>query len=135
MFEHFITAQDRVYDDVLRELRAGDKQSHWMWFIFPQIAGLGLSAMAARFALADLDEARAYWAHPVLGVRLRDCVTLVNAIECRSAHEIFGSPDDLKFRSCLTLFALATQAPLFREALDKYYGGELDALTVKLVGA
>lgn len=132
MFEHFVQAQDRVYADVLRELRAGRKQSHWMWFVFPQIAGLGASAMAARYALADLDEARAYLADAIVGARLCECVALVNAINGRTAHEIFGAPDDLKFRSCLTLFLLATGESVFRDGLDKFYGGERDPLTERL---
>ena len=134
MFDHFIAAQDQVYANVLRELRAGRKQSHWMWFIFPQVAGLGLSAMAARFAIDDVEQARAYWAQPVLGQRLRECLALVNDIEGRTAREIFGSPDDLKFLSCLSLFLLATGDDIFRQGLDKFYQGALDPMTVRLIG-
>jgi uncharacterized protein (DUF1810 family) len=100
--ERFLDAQQPVYETVLGELRAGRKRSHWMWFIFPQIAGLGHSAMAARFALSSLGEAVAYLAHPVLGRRLRECTTLVAGVEGRSIAEIFGSPDDMKFRSSMT---------------------------------
>ena len=103
--QRFIDAQHDVYEGVLSELGAGHKTSHWMWFVFPQIAGLGFSAMAQRYAISDRDEARAYDAHPVLGPRLRACTELVNAVEGRNVHQIFGSPDDMKFRSCMTLFA------------------------------
>ena len=131
MFEHFVKAQDRVWDDVVAELRAGEKQSHWMWFVFPQHVGLGRSPMAQRYGIAGLAEARAYLDHPVLGARLRDATRLVLAVEDRTAHRIFGSPDDLKFRSSMTLFAHAAPGePLFRRALDKFYGGEEDMLTL-----
>ena len=127
----FVVAQEPVYARVTAELRAGRKRSHWMWFVFPQIAGLGFSAMAQRYALCSLDEARAYLAHPVLGPRLRDCVRLVLNVDGRDAHAIFGSPDDMKFRSSLTLFARAAPGEaLFRDALDKYYGGAEDAATL-----
>ena len=127
----FVTAQDGVIARALAELKAGHKQSHWMWFVFPQIAGLGHSAMAQRYAIADLDEARAYLAHPVLGPRLKQCTEAVLAIEGKSAHAIFGSPDDLKFRSSMTLFAAAAaEEPHFRAALDKYFAGQGDALTL-----
>ncbi len=116
---------------VLEELKSGHKQSHWMWFVFPQLAGLGHSAMAQRYALADLAEARAYLAHPVLGPRLKQCTELVLAVEGKTANDIFGSPDDLKFRSSMTLFARAApdERP-FRAALDRYFDGEADALTL-----
>lgn len=134
MLDHFVAAQDRVYEQVKAELGAGDKQTHWMWFIFPQLAALGRSPMAQKFGLADLHAARAYIIHPVLGPRLVECTRLVNAVTGRSAHEIFGSPDDLKFRSSMTLFAHAdpTEAA-FRTALEKYYGGVEDALTLGLL--
>jgi uncharacterized protein (DUF1810 family) len=135
MFEHFIAAQAGVYETVLSELRAGQKRSHWMWFIFPQLRALGRSATAQRYGLGGAEEARAYAAHPVLGVRLRDCVALANAIEGKSANAVFGFPDDLKFRSCVTLFLAATGEQLFQEALDRYYGGEGDALTLEALGA
>jgi uncharacterized protein (DUF1810 family) len=105
-----------------------------MWFIFPQLRALGQSPMAHRFGLADLEDAKAYAAHPVLGRRLRDCVALMLAIDGKSASEVLGSPDDLKFRSCLTLFGRATGDPLFAEALAKYYGGQDDPLTLRALG-
>jgi len=116
---------------VLRELGDGRKASHWMWFVFPQLAGLGHSALARHYAIGSLAEAKAYLAHPVLGPRLVECAGLVNQVENRSAHEIFGSPDDLKFRSSMTLFASAQPgASVFRAALDKYFGGTPDPLTI-----
>jgi uncharacterized protein (DUF1810 family) len=133
----FLEAQQSCYARVLEELAAGRKTSHWMWFIFPQLRGLGMSATARRFGIAGLDEARAYLAHPVLGTRLRACVRAVSAIEGKTAHQIFGSPDDLKLRSCLTLFDAAAAEgaddQVFRAALAKYYGGEPDPLTVQLL--
>lgn len=131
MFEHFIDAQAGVYAQVLTELRAGRKRSHWMWFIFPQLRVLGRSATAQRFGLAGLDEAQAYAAHDLLGARLRECVGLANAVEGRSALDLFGPPDDLKYRSCATLFFRATEEQLFKEALDKFYGGAEDPLTLE----
>lgn len=129
--ERFVAAQEPVFAQVCRELAAGEKRSHWMWFVFPQIAGLGRSPTAQRFAIASLAEARAYLAHPLLGPRLRQCVALVNRVEGRSAHDIFGSPDDVKFRSSMTLFAeAAAEKSLFLAALQKYYGGEADPLTL-----
>lgn len=127
----FVDAQNPVFEEVCSELRRGLKESHWIWFIFPQIAGLGRSAMAEEFAIGSLDEARAYLAHPVLGPRLRDCTRLVNSVKGRSIHQIFGFPDDLKFRSCMTLFARATEDnQVFNDALRKYFGGEPDELTL-----
>ena len=134
MLDPFLAAQNPVYATVCAELRTGRKQSHWMWFIFPQLRALGRSPTALRFGLADLAEARAYIAHPVLGERLRDCTGLVNAVEGKSAHEIFGSPDDLKFRSCMTLFARASSDNgIFVAALAKYFGGKPDPLTLELL--
>jgi uncharacterized protein (DUF1810 family) len=128
----FLDAQERVIDDVLDELRAGRKTSHWMWFVFPQIKGLGSSSMAQRYALASSDEARAYHEHPVLGARLRECTRLVLEVEGRSVEQIFGYPDDLKFRSCMTLFAqVAPQEPLYRTALEKYFAAEPDRRTLE----
>ncbi len=128
----FVEAQAPIYVCALAELKAGRKQSHWMWFIFPQIAGLGHSAMAQMYAIASLDEARAYLAHPLLGVRLRECCDAVLAVEDKNAHQIFGSPDDLKFRSSLTLFSQAApEEPLFSELLGKYYSSEADPLTLQ----
>ncbi len=116
---------------VREELARGRKQSHWMWFVFPQLSGLGFSAMSQRYAIRSLDEAKAYIAHPVLGVRLKDCTTLVLAVEGRTINDIFGSPDDLKFQSCMTLFVHATpDVPEFRDALAKYFGSEEDAATL-----
>ena len=129
--QRFIDAQDPVYEQVRRELEAAHKTSHWMWFIFPQIAGLGYSLMAQRYAIGSRAEAAAYADHPVLGPRLRECTGLVNAIEGRTVNEIFGSPDDLKFRSSVTLFAICASDPqVFQHALDKYFAGEADPLTV-----
>lgn len=130
----FVDAQRPVRDAVEGELRDGWKRSHWMWFVFPQIQGLGHSAIAREFALASLDEARAYIAHPVLGPALREATRLVNAVEGRSAHQIFGSPDDMKFRSSMTLFALATpDNRVFLDALGKYFHGESDQATLGLL--
>lgn len=127
----FVAAQDRVWTNVIAELAAGRKRTHWMWFVFPQIKGLGHSAMAERYAIASLDEARTYLAHPVLGPRLADCVDLLLAIEGRSANEVMGSPDDVKLRSSMTLFARAAEDPApFRAVLDKWYGGAEDPLTI-----
>jgi uncharacterized protein (DUF1810 family) len=133
--ERYLEAQDPVFDRVLEELRAGRKSTHWMWFIFPQIKGLGRSATAEYFAIRSLDEARDYANHPVLGPRLRLATELVNAVEGRAIREILGPPDDLKFRSCMTLFARACRqggndGPFVR-ALDKYFAGEADPLTLE----
>jgi uncharacterized protein (DUF1810 family) len=130
----FEEAQKPVYARVCEELRAGEKRSHWMWFIFPQIRGLGRSPMAERFAIGSVDEARAYLGHPVLGERLRECTELVNAVEGRKASEIFGSPDDLKFHSSMTLFAKAgVKNSRFEEALRKYFGGQMDLGTLERI--
>ena len=129
--ERFVEAQAPVYDRALAELKAGRKQSHWMWFVFPQIAGLGNSPMAQHYAIQNLAEARAYLAHPLLGARLRECTQAVMGVESRTAHDIFGSPDDLKFRSSLTLFDLASPGDIFRAALEKYFSAEADPLTVE----
>jgi uncharacterized protein (DUF1810 family) len=129
--ERFAEAQAGVYDRALAELKAGRKRSHWMWFVFPQIAGLGHSAMAQMYAIRSLQEARDYLVHPVLGRRLRACCAAVMDVDGKNAHEIFGSPDDLKFRSSLTLFNLASPNDTFREALDKYFDGQEDALTLQ----
>ena len=127
----FVEAQAPVHDRALAELKAGRKQSHWMWFVFPQIAGLGRSPMAQHYAIQNLAEARAFLAHPLLGARLRECTQAVLDVEGKTAHEIFGSPDDLKFRSSMTLFAhAAPDEELFRAALEKYFDGE-DHLTVE----
>jgi uncharacterized protein (DUF1810 family) len=129
--QRFVDAQARVYHTVLDELRDGRKRSHWIWFVFPQIAGLGSSPTAARYAISSLDEARAYLAHPVLGPRLRECAQLVTRVQGRSVSQIFGSPDDLKVRSSMTLFARATSDnDDFVAVLEKYYDGAEDPLTV-----
>lgn len=135
--DRFVAAQAPIYAQAAAELAAGRKRSHWMWFVFPQIEGLGASAMAQRYAIHSLAEARAYLAHPLLGARLKECVALVNRVEGRSAHEIFGPPDDLKFHSSMTLFAAAApEEPLFAEALRKYFAGRHDPLTLeKLTGS
>ena len=130
--DRFVRAQDPVLDQVRRELADGRKHSHWMWFVFPQLRDLGRSATALRYGLGSLAEAKAYLAHPVLGPRLAECTGLVNKVEGRSVHQIFGSPDDLKFHSSMTLFAAAEpEALAFREALGKHFGSALDALTVE----
>ena len=128
--QRFVDAQAGVYEAALAELAAGRKRTHWMWFVFPQLVGLGSSPMAQAYAISGLEEARAYLAHPVLGPRLLACTNAVNAVEGRSAHEIFGSPDDLKFRSSMTLFARAApEEPAFRAALGKYFDGAEDPRT------
>ena len=130
VFDHFIDAQRPVYPQVLAELRSGLKRSHWMWFIFPQLRELGRSHTAQRYGLGGLEDAKAYAEHPLLGARLRECVRLANAVEGKTARQLFGTPDDLKYRSCVTLFLAATGQPLFQEALERFYGGEGDPLTV-----
>lgn len=130
----FLDAQELVHDTVLAELRAGRKSSHWSWFIFPQIAGLGHSAMAQQFAIGSLDEATAYLQHPVLGQRLRECTQLVLNVEGRTIEEIFPYPDNLKFRSCMTLFMVATtDNALFKSALLKYFDGQPDQVTLDIL--
>jgi uncharacterized protein (DUF1810 family) len=132
--DRFVTAQDPVFDRVLEELAAERKRTHWMWFIFPQLAGLGRSDTARFYAIAGLDEARRYLAHPLLGPRLVRCTELVVAVEGRTAHDIFGSPDDLKFRSSMTLFMQPAGAPaIFAAALDKYFAAEPDQVTLALL--
>jgi uncharacterized protein (DUF1810 family) len=129
--QRFVDAQARVYPTVVDELRAGRKRSHWIWFTFPQIAGLGSSPTAARYAIASLDEAQAYLRHDVLGPRLHECARLVNAVQGRSIEDIFGFPDNLKVRSSMTLFARATEDNRdFVELLERYYDGEEDPLTM-----
>ena len=131
--ERFLTAQAPVYDQVLTELKSGRKRTHWMWFIFPQIAGLGFSETSRYYAERDVDEARAYLAHPILGARLRECADLVLNVPDRTAHEIFGSPDDLKLRSCATLFALVSPAgSVFHQLLERFFGGAVDTRTMEL---
>jgi uncharacterized protein (DUF1810 family) len=131
--KRFVDAQEPVIGEVLIELERGHKRTHWMWFVFPQHVELGASPMARHFGIHSLEEARAYLHHPLLGARLRQCCTTLLQVQDRSAHEIFGSPDDLKLRSCLTLFELAApEEPLFAQCLAKYYAGERDELTLGL---
>jgi uncharacterized protein (DUF1810 family) len=134
--QRFVTAQDPVFETVLAELRAGRKRTHWMWFVFPQLAGLGRSSTARFYGIGSMDEARAYLAHPLLGQRLDLCARIVLASESPSVHAIFGSPDDLKFRSCMTLFSRAADDPdnPFRQALDRWCRGEPDEQTLALIG-
>jgi len=130
----FVEAQEPVYAKVTAELRAGHKRSHWMWFVFPQIAGLGSSDMAQRYAITSEDEAAAYLAHPVLGRRLRECAAIVAALDGPSAHDIFGNPDQMKFRSSMTLFAdTAPDEAVFQACIDKYFDGEPDPETLARV--
>ncbi|HXP10672.1 MAG TPA: DUF1810 domain-containing protein [Acidobacteriaceae bacterium] len=129
--QRFVEAQDSCYAQVHSELAAGQKRTHWMWFVFPQIQGLGSSGMAQRFAISGIEEARAYLAHPLLGSRLRECTRLVIAVSGRAIDDIFGYPDDLKFHSSVTLFARAADGPsVFAEALSKYFNGVPDQATL-----
>jgi len=133
--DRFIRVQEPVMAQVRQELAAGRKRSHWMWFVFPQLAGLGHSAMARQYAISSLAEARAYLEHPLLGSRLVGLTELVNQVKGRSIREIFGSPDDLKFHSSMTLFALVRpDMPAFREALERYFGGVMDERTLEKLG-
>jgi uncharacterized protein (DUF1810 family) len=133
-FQHFIDAQNPVIATVLDELQAGRKRTHWMWFVFPQHVGLGRSGMARRFGLGSLEDAREYLADPVLGGRLVVCTEAVLVHRTKLAREIFGSTDAMKFRSCMTLFAIAApQSPIFQRALDEFFGGESDPLTMALL--
>ena len=133
--DRFVQAQEPVMAQVRQELAAGRKRSHWMWFVFPQLAGLGHSAMARRYAIASLAEARAYLEHPLLGSRLVGLTELVNQVKGRSIREIFGSPDDLKFHSLMTLFAYARpDVSAFREALERHFGGVMDNRTLEKLG-
>ena len=133
-FERFVTAQEPIYHRVVRELAQGSKQSHWMWFIFPQLRGLAPSAMSQRYALDSTAEAANYWRHPVLGPRLAECTQLVLDVQDRSAEEIFGMPDTLKFHSSMTLFSLAVaEIDLFSRVIDKYFSGLPDSKTLQLL--
>jgi uncharacterized protein (DUF1810 family) len=129
----FIEAQAPLYERVVGELKCGRKQSHWMWFVFPQLKALGRSSMAQYYGVHDLVEAEAYAAHPVLGSRLLDCVRFVLEVPSKTAHEIFGSPDDLKFCSCLTLFEMVSSEGRFGEALERFYAGKRDEATCALL--
>jgi uncharacterized protein (DUF1810 family) len=130
--QRFVDAQDSVYEEVCSELREGRKNGHWMWFIFPQIKGLGHSHLANEFAISSREEAEAYLKHPILGPRLRECSRLVTLVEGRSIDNIFGYTDSMKFRSSMTLFAHATSDnEIFKEALHKHFGGQFDRLTLE----
>jgi uncharacterized protein (DUF1810 family) len=134
--QRFVDAQERIYTQALAEIRYGRKQSHWMWFVFPQFAGLGSSPTSEHYAIKTLDEARTYLAHPVLGPRLIESAAAVLAVNGRSANEIFGSPDDMKLRSSATLFAAVSDAgSVFHRLLDKYFGGDSDARTLALISS
>jgi uncharacterized protein (DUF1810 family) len=130
--DRFVQAQDQVMEQVRRELLEGRKRSHWMWFVFPQLTGLGHSSVARHYAIASLEQAEAYLRHPILGPRLIECSELVNRVKGRSINEIFGGLDDLKFHSSMTLFSLVQDtAPVFKAALAKYFGGAQDRLTME----
>jgi uncharacterized protein (DUF1810 family) len=131
----FVQAQEDDFEQALAEIRSGRKRTHWMWYVFPQLDGLGFSSTAKHFAIKSTEEARAYLEHPVLGPRLLECAEAALAVEGRSATEIFGSPDDLKLRSCVTLFAcVSPPGSVFHRVLDKYYRGEPDRKTLRLLG-
>jgi uncharacterized protein (DUF1810 family) len=130
--QRFVDAQNPMFEQVCAELREGYKKGHWMWFIFPQLRGLGHSEVAIKFAISSRQEAEAYLKHPVLGPRLKECTRLVILAEGRSINQIFGYPDDLKFRSSMTLFANTTsENQIFKDALQKYFAGEPDQLTIE----
>ena len=133
--KRFVDAQEGVYEQACEELRTGRKRTHWMWFVFPQIRGLGSSPTAVRFAISGREEARGYLEHPVLGSRLWECTRIVVGVEGRSVEEIFGYPDDLKFHSSMTLFAKAEaeEPGVFGRALEKYFGGEMDPETLERI--
>lgn len=131
--QRFVAAQAPLYSTVTGELRRGRKQTHWIWFIFPQIAGLGRSSMAQRYAIRSHAEATAYLAHELLGGRLLECTELVLGNGTKSAHDIFGSPDDLKFRSSMTLFGMASARPIFRTAIERFYNGIPDEATLEIM--
>ena len=133
--ERFVAAQAPVYEAALAELRQGRKRTHWMWFVFPQLRGLGASAMSRRYGLESLEEAAAYLAHPILGPRLRECTEAVNDLAGRSAEAIFGPVDAMKLRSSMTLFELAGGGAPFRRCLDSYFGGAADPRTIELLAA
>lgn len=133
--QRFVSAQAGMMPQVLAELKVGEKRSHWIWFVFPQMKGLGQSSMSEFYGIGSLDEARAYWQHPVLGPRLEACARLVLAVAKRPIEQILGYPDDLKFRSSMTLFARAVpENAVFNEALKKYFNGEPDHRTLELLG-
>jgi uncharacterized protein (DUF1810 family) len=132
--KRFVRAQESDYQGALEEIAAGRKRTHWMWYIFPQFAGLGLSSTSRHFAIGSLDEARAYLAHPILGPRLIECAEAALTVTDRSAHDIFGSPDDMKLRSSVTLFALVSpENSVFHQVLEKYFEGKRDERTLGMV--
>ena len=132
--QRFVHAQERDYERALAEVRSGRKRSHWMWYVFPQVAGLGQSSMSQRYAINTLGEARAYLAHPILGARLKEIADAVLGVQGRTAHEVFGSPDDLKLLSSATLFALVSpDDSVFHRIIDKYFDGRHDERTLELV--
>ncbi|HNT33950.1 MAG TPA: DUF1810 domain-containing protein [bacterium] len=132
--ERFVSAQNGIFERVLTELRGGQKTTHWMWFIFPQYKGLGSSSTSRHYAIKSLSEATAYLEHPVLGGRLLECCQALLQLECKSAHEIFGYPDELKLRSCMTLFeSISPSNSIFSEVLQKYFGGQKDQYTLTLI--
>jgi uncharacterized protein (DUF1810 family) len=133
--DRFVQAQNPVFRAVQGELARGRKQSHWMWFVFPQVAGLGFSAMSQRYAIGSRAEAEAYLAHPVLGPRLLECTSLVLAVEGRTINAILGAPDDTKFRSSMTLFGAVSDEPVFGEALARYFAGERDGATLEILAS
>ncbi len=133
--QRFITAQQNAYPIALAEIKQGRKRNHWMWYIFPQIAGLGFSETSKYYALKNIEEAQAYLAHPVLGNRLIEICTELLKLTISNATQIFGTPDDMKLRSCVTLFAaLPTTNPVFQETLDKFFNGEPDTSTLRVIG-
>jgi len=133
--QRFIDAQENDYADALAEIKKGRKRTHWMWYIFPQIQGLGFSEMSERYAIKDLDEAEAYINHPVLGQRLIEICSELLKLQSNDAHEIFGSPDDMKLRSSMTLFAALPDAyPVFKSVIDKFFNGAMDGATLRLLG-
>ncbi len=134
--DRFVRAQESDYATALSELKSGRKRSHWMWYVFPQFEGLGFSLTSRRYAIKSLAEAKAYLEHPVLGPRLRECAEAVLGVEGRSAHQIFGSPDDLKLKSCATLFQrVSPPGSVFGRLLEKYFAGESDQKTIELLEA
>ena len=133
--ERFLRAQEPVFRAVLGELAQGRKQTHWMWFVFPQVAGLGFSAMSQRYAISSRAEAKAYLAHPILGPRLIECTRLVLAVQERTINAILGAPDDAKFRSSMTLFGAVSDEPVFRDALARYFAGKPDGATLEILAS
>jgi uncharacterized protein (DUF1810 family) len=132
--ERFVEAQNLVYDSVCNELALGEKTSHWMWFVFPQLKELGRSPIAKHYGIESREEALAYWLHPILRARLMECTKLVLAQPNTTTHDIFGSPDDLKFKSCMTLFSqVAAEEPVFEQALERFCGGKHDEAPLKLL--